>query len=79
MPYTSGSTGKPKGCMHTHATVMFNVAGAVPGEASTSDAVALSTAPMFHVTGMQAGCIRLHAGATVDGDSRAGTPSSPRA
>ena len=52
MPYTSGSTGRPKGCMHTHATVMFNVAGAVMWEGIHQDAVALSTAPMFHVTGL---------------------------
>jgi fatty-acyl-CoA synthase len=52
MPYTSGSTGRPKGCMHTHATVMFNVAGAVMWESIHQDAVALSTAPMFHVTGL---------------------------
>ncbi len=52
MPYTSGSTGRPKGCMHTHATVMFNVAGAAMWEGIHQDAVALSTAPMFHVTGL---------------------------
>ena len=52
MPYTSGSTGRPKGCMHTHATVMFNVAGAALWEGIHQDAVALSTAPMFHVTGL---------------------------
>ncbi len=50
--YTSGSTGKPKGCMHTHATVMHNVHGAVAWEGIGADAVALSTAPMFHVTGL---------------------------
>ena len=52
MPYTSGSTGRPKGCMHSHATVMFNVAGAALWEGIHQDAVALSTAPMFHVTGL---------------------------
>ena len=51
MPYTSGSTGRPKGCMHTHATVMFNVAGAALWEDIHQDTTALSTAPMFHVTG----------------------------
>jgi len=51
MPYTSGSTGRPKGCMHTHASVMFNVAGAALWEDIHQDTVALSTAPMFHVTG----------------------------
>jgi len=52
LPYTSGSTGKPKGCMHTHATVMHNVAGAALWERMHSGAVALATAPMFHVTGL---------------------------
>ncbi|MEJ2174075.1 MAG: long-chain-fatty-acid--CoA ligase [bacterium] len=52
LPYTSGSTGRPKGCMHTHATVMHNVAGAVLWEGMHADCVALATAPMFHVTGL---------------------------
>ncbi|KPK08838.1 MAG: long-chain fatty acid--CoA ligase [Betaproteobacteria bacterium SG8_39] len=52
LPYTSGSTGRPKGCMHTHATVMHNVVGAVLWEAMHDKVVALATAPMFHVTGL---------------------------
>jgi fatty-acyl-CoA synthase len=52
MPYTSGSTGKPKGCMHTHATVLHNVAGAAAWKHITEDVVALATAPFFHVTGL---------------------------
>jgi fatty-acyl-CoA synthase len=52
LPYTSGSTGRPKGCMHTHATVMHNVAGAVLWERMHPDCVSLATAPMFHVTGL---------------------------
>jgi fatty-acyl-CoA synthase len=52
LPYTSGSTGQPKGCMHTHASVMHNVAGAALWEGMHADAVALATAPMFHVTGL---------------------------
>ncbi|HSH08058.1 MAG TPA: AMP-binding protein, partial [Burkholderiales bacterium] len=52
LPYTSGSTGRPKGCMHTHATVTHNVAGAVLWEGMHADCVALATAPMFHVTGL---------------------------
>ena len=52
MPYTSGSTGRPKGCMHTHATVMHNVVGSALWKHVTSDAVALATAPFFHVTGL---------------------------
>ena len=52
MPYTSGSTGKPKGCMHTHATVMHNVVGSAVWKHVTDKAVALATAPFFHVTGL---------------------------
>jgi len=52
MPYTSGSTGKPKGCMHTHATVLHNVAGAALWKHITENVVALATAPFFHVTGL---------------------------
>jgi fatty-acyl-CoA synthase len=66
MPYTSGSTGRPKGCMHTHATTMFNAAGAALWEDMHQDTVALATAPMFHVTGFVHSlhaCV--YAGATV--------------
>jgi fatty-acyl-CoA synthase len=52
MPYTSGSTGQPKGCMHTHATVLHNVIGSALWKHVTADAVALATAPFFHVTGL---------------------------
>jgi fatty-acyl-CoA synthase len=52
MPYTSGSTGRPKGCMHTHATVLHNVIGAARWKHVTPEAVALATAPFFHVTGL---------------------------
>jgi fatty-acyl-CoA synthase len=52
MPYTSGSTGKPKGCMHTHATVLHNVAGAAAWKHIGENVVALATAPFFHVTGL---------------------------
>ncbi len=52
MPYTSGSTGKPKGCMHTHATVLHNVAGACAWKHIDASTVALATAPFFHVTGL---------------------------
>lgn len=51
--YTSGTTGKPKGCMHSHRTIMCTTVGAVIWEAMFQDSVILSTAPMFHVTGMQ--------------------------
>jgi len=52
MPYTSGSTGRPKGCMHTHATVLHNVVGAALWKHVDENAVALATAPFFHVTGL---------------------------
>ncbi len=52
MPYTSGSTGKPKGCMHTHATILHNVAGACAWKHIGENTVALATAPFFHVTGL---------------------------
>jgi fatty-acyl-CoA synthase len=52
MPYTSGSTGLPKGCMHTHATVLHNVAGAAAWKHIDEKVVALATAPFFHVTGL---------------------------
>lgn len=51
--YTSGTTGKPKGCMHTQEAVMRNIEGAVIWEAMDATSVLLSTAPLFHVTGMQ--------------------------
>jgi fatty-acyl-CoA synthase len=66
MPYTSGSTGLPKGCMHTHATVMFNVAGAALWEDIHQGTVALATAPMFHVTGFVHSLhASVYAGATI--------------
>jgi fatty-acyl-CoA synthase len=51
--YTSGTTGKPKGCMHTHGTVMCTAVGGALWEGIAPYSVALATAPMFHVTGMQ--------------------------
>lgn len=52
MPYTSGSTGHPKGCMHTHATVLHNVLGAMLWKHIDERTVSLATAPFFHVTGL---------------------------
>jgi fatty-acyl-CoA synthase len=51
--YTSGTTGKPKGCMHTHSTLMFTAVGGAIWEGMAADSVALDTAPLFHVSGMQ--------------------------
>jgi fatty-acyl-CoA synthase len=53
LPYTSGTTGRPKGCMHSHRTVMANVAGGVTWSQASSESVVLSALPLFHVTGMQ--------------------------
>lgn len=64
--YTSGTTGRPKGCMHTHASVMFTAVGGAIWENVTADAVALDTAPLFHVTGMQHSMnAPIYAGATI--------------
>ena len=54
MPYTSGTTGHPKGCIHTHSTVMFNIAASpVWTGVGIANQVALAVLPFFHVTGMQ--------------------------
>ena len=53
MPYTSGTTGQPKGCMHTHASVMYNVVASMQWFGAQQDSVALAALPFFHVTGMQ--------------------------
>lgn len=64
--YTSGTTGNPKGCVHTHRTIMTTAVGAALWEGITADSVALATAPMFHVTGMQHSMnASIYAGATI--------------
>jgi fatty-acyl-CoA synthase len=55
MPYTSGTTGQPKGCRHTHLTVQATAATYPLWRGIEGQSVVLSTLPMFHVTGMQAG------------------------
>ena len=64
--YTSGTTGKSKGCMHTHRTLMTTAVGAALWEGFNADSVALATAPLFHVTGMQHSMnASIYAGATI--------------
>ncbi|MDX6379635.1 MAG: fatty-acyl-CoA synthase [Rubrobacteraceae bacterium] len=53
LPYTSGTTGRPKGCMHTHRTLQATLVSAGLWVNMTPDTVALTTLPLFHVTGMQ--------------------------
>ena len=52
MPYTSGTTGRPKGCMHTHGTLMANVAPAGVWSKGSAQEVVLCVVPFFHITGM---------------------------
>jgi fatty-acyl-CoA synthase len=64
--YTSGTTGKSKGCMHTHRTLMTTAVGAAVWEGFNADSVALATAPLFHVTGMQHSMnVSIYTGATI--------------
>lgn len=64
--YTSGTTGKSKGCMHTHRTLMTTAVGAAIWEGFNADSVALATAPLFHVTGMQHSMnVSIYVGATI--------------
>jgi fatty-acyl-CoA synthase len=66
LPYTSGSTGKPKGCMHTHASMLHNIVGAVAWKQINASTVALATAPFFHVTGLiHSFLASVYAGATM--------------
>jgi len=66
LPYTSGTTGRPKGCMHTHGTLQAANRASVAWRGTTSDAVFLGIAPLFHALGMQNGMhLPLMLGATV--------------
>ena len=50
--YTSGTTGQPKGAMLTHANLWANDVNWMLSYSITPDDVLLTTAPMFHVSGL---------------------------
>jgi long-chain acyl-CoA synthetase len=50
--YTSGTTGRPKGVKHTHGNLSANAQGLVQAMGWTSDEVALTVCPCFHVSGL---------------------------
>jgi fatty-acyl-CoA synthase len=52
LPYTSGTTGLPKGCIHSHRTLMANVAGGGLWSHASAETISLGVVPMFHITGM---------------------------
>lgn len=52
LAYTSGTTGHPKGCMLSHRALQAAVWTLVVWNRWSTDAVALATAPYFHITGM---------------------------
>jgi len=52
LPYTSGSTGVPKACMHTHETLIQNLAGLVLWHGTAPGTVCLSLSPMYHISGV---------------------------
>lgn len=55
LPYTSGTTGHPKGCMHTHASVLAACVSSQIWRGVHAETVFLSSAPLFHMLGMQGG------------------------
>ncbi|MGJ9457833.1 long-chain-fatty-acid--CoA ligase [Oceanobacillus sp. CF4.6] len=66
IPYTSGTTGLSKGCVHTNKTILANVIGPYYWMDYSSDAVVLTTLPLFHVTGLVHSALTpLYAGSTM--------------
>lgn len=55
--YTSGTTGLPKGAMLTHGNFMWNNINAMFAMGVTRDDVTLSSAPLFHIGGLNTGVI----------------------
>ncbi len=66
LPYTSGSTGKPKACIHTHASLMHNIAGQALWHVMSPGTPCLGLVPMYHVSGlMHALHLPVYSGGTV--------------
>lgn len=64
--YSSGTTGAPKGCVHTHASMTATAIAGALWQRVSAEAVHLTVAPLFHVTGVQLGMNRcIWAGATI--------------
>ena len=55
--YTSGTTGEPKGIMHTHNTLLGNVAQYVERVGLGADDVVLMASPLAHLTGFLYGLV----------------------
>ncbi len=64
--YSSGTTGAPKGCVHTHSSMTATAIAGALWQRVSAEAVHLTVAPLFHVTGVQLGMNRcIWAGATI--------------
>lgn len=50
--YTSGTTGRPKGAMLTHQGLFYQYVNALIGQDLRQDEVHLTTAPLFHIAGL---------------------------